>query len=156
MVPLSSNRYTIFLHISNVDFGDFPTNSRESYVAYAGSKKNVMSHPHNFNRSNKNRSTYYWTFNVTNIEKAYIRFTIFKKRLFASKEIVGDLYLRLVHFEPNTVVSHSFDLKTEHNYHVPPSVCLDIHIDNIGVAPFYAPPGMIYHDYALSSSRSDN
>ena len=146
MITSSSNGCQAFIHISNIDFGDFPSNERDSYIAYVGSRENLMQYPLYFNYRNKNKLTYNWTFDFPEIPKAYLQIALYKRRFFAPNELIGELYLRIAHFELNSVVTHSFNLKTEDKYQTPPSICLDVHVDDSGADPFYAQPGMLFRD----------
>lgn len=147
MSTFLEGKYLLYIHLSNVDFGSYQAKPNDSFVIYAGSQKNLHKFPLNFNLANKNKIMEHWTFQVLNPETCNVIFTVYRKRLFGEVQLVGDLNLRVFNFEGNRVVSQSFNLNSRMSLQVQPSICLDVHLDNQGSTPFYAPPGRFLGDY---------
>ena len=139
--------YMFHLHLSNVDFGELPRVDKGKYILYGGTAKKPCLRSIAFSGSNKDKKSDIMTFSVGDPQSATIKLTLYRVKLLGDSTYVGELNLCLSSFELNTVVSHSFPLKTKLEEKI--SICIDAHLANNGAEPFYAFPGRIYDEYVL-------
>ncbi|EAX92000.1 hypothetical protein TVAG_001700 [Trichomonas vaginalis G3] len=137
-MPLMSGSRA-YIRVDGVETGSFHTNGKTTLVARVGPRANFMNHTAEFSEKNCPKKT--WEFKYSDASRSSFVVVISKKHLFGGDEEIGEVELRLSAFEPNTVVSAEFNLKSPHNQAVPARARLSVHLSEDGSSAFCAPAG---------------
>ena len=137
-MPLISGNYA-YIRVDGVSTGSFHTSGKTTLVARVGPRSSFMGHAAEFNEKNHPNKT--WEFRYNDPARSSFVLVLFKKHLFGGDEEIGEVELRLSAFEPNTVVSEEFTLKSPHNMPVPARARISVHLSEDGSSAFCAPAG---------------
>ena len=134
---ISGNR--AFIKVDAVDTGSYNMSNKAKLVARVGPRHSFMNHSTEFGLKERPQGTF--DFKYTDPERSSFVCVLFKKHLFGGDEELGEIELRLSAFEPNTVVSKEYTLKTPSSKHIPCRVRISVHLSEDGSNAFCAPAG---------------
>lgn len=126
-----------YIKIDGVETGSYALDGKTTLVARVGPRNTFMSHSYEFNIRERPQNV--WDFKYNDAHRSSFVFVLFKKHLFGGDEELGEIELRLGSFEPNTVVTKEYTLKTPSSKHIPCRARISVHLCEDGSSPFCAP-----------------
>ena len=128
----------VYIRIDSIDLGSFQSTNKATLKACIGSRKSFLPNVYEFHKNDILNHT--WTFTFKNANRSSFIFALFKKRIFGGDHEVGEIEVRINAFQPNTVTTEEFILKSPNPNAVPAKVKLTIHVCENGAQEFDAPP----------------
>ncbi|EAX89110.1 hypothetical protein TVAG_009440 [Trichomonas vaginalis G3] len=138
-MPLVSGNYA-YIRVDGVSTRQLPIQAaRQQIVARVDPRSLLTVHVTKFTEMSHPNKT--WEFRYNDPARSSLVLVLFQKHLFGGEEEISEVELRLSAFEPNTVVSEEFTLKSPHNMPVPARARISVHLSEDGSSAFCALAG---------------
>lgn len=129
-----------YVRIDAVDTGSFPgLTAKSELVARVGPRANFMGYSFDF--PVKEHPNHIWDFKYNDAHRSSIVVCIFKKKIIGGDEEIGEIELKLGSYEPNTVITKDYTLKSPNSKYIPARVRISFHLSENGAPAFSAPQG---------------